>query len=411
MKFIFWFSLFVVFYAYFGYVIFLMLIDAWQRLFKTYRNARTSDDTHGPRASHELPRVSFIVTAYNEEQRITRKIENSLSLDYPAEKLEIIVASDCSNDGTDGIVSSYADRGVKLVRAPKRKGKEHAQMHAVRAAVGDILVFSDVATVLQPDALQRIVSNFQDPAIGCVSSEDRFIDQDGRVSGEGLYVRYEMFLRALESRVNTLVGMSGSFFAARSEVCRDWAPDLQSDFNTLLNTVKHGMKGISDPNSIGYYENIADERKEFQRKVRTVLRGITVLLRNRQLMNPFRHGLFAWQLVSHKLCRWTVPLFLALALVSNAVLLDAGAIYVVLLVLQLSLYIAALWFRFQNQSRSSSATAKPPERAAAAIYLRSVLDQIARIAYYFSSVNMAIAWAWFKYFKGERATLWEPSKR
>jgi hypothetical protein len=220
-----------------------------------------------------------------------------------------------------------------------------------------------------------------------------------------------MFLRAMESRVNTLVGMSGSFFAARREACQNWAPDLQSDFNTLLNTVKLGMKGISDPKSIGYYENIADEGKEFQRKVRTVLRGITVLMRNRQLLNPFRHGLFAWQLFSHKVCRWAVPFFLAMALVSNTLLLDSGAIYTALFFLQLGLYIAAVWYRFRGK------TAKPDDvppfagARVAAAWIRPIFQPIARVAYYFLSVNTAIVWAWFRYLRGERATLWEPSKR
>lgn len=413
MKFILWLSLFIIFYAYFGYVVVLVLMDAWQRLAKTGRTARTSTGMHHETTAHDLPSVSFIITAYNEEQRISQKIENTLSLVFPTEKLEIIIASDCSSDGTNKIVRSHADKGVQLIRSLERRGKEHAQMHAVRAATGEILIFSDVATVLQPDAIQQIVSNFSDPSVGCVSSEDRFVDQEGSVSGEGLYVRYEMLLRALESRVNTLVGMSGSFFAARREVCQNWAPDLQSDFNTLLNTVKIGMKGISDPNSIGYYENIADERKEFQRKVRTVLRGITVLMRNWQLLNPFRHGLFAWQLVSHKVCRWTVPLFLGLALVSNAILLGAGAFYATLFVVQLGLYVSAVWYMLKGNTtkRAKNLNAKPKTWAMLKTHIRPLVVQVARIAYYFSSVNIAIAWAWLKYFKGERATLWEPSKR
>ncbi|MFV9645052.1 MAG: glycosyltransferase family 2 protein [Desulfobacterales bacterium] len=263
--------------------------------------------------SYQLPSVSFIITAYNEEKRIKQKIENSLTQDYPKEKLEIIIASDCSSDKTDEIVRSFEDKGIKLVRAPERKGKENAQKHAVDAASGEILVFSDVATILRPNAITNIVKNFSDPTIGCVSSEDKFIDKDGNVSGEGAYVKHEMFLRKLESKVNTLVGLSGSFFAARREICKDWAIDLQSDFNTLLNSIKLGLKGISDPNSIGYYQNIADEKKEFNRKARTVLRGISVLMRNFSLLNPIKYGLFSWQLFSHKLCRWFVPFFLIIA--------------------------------------------------------------------------------------------------
>src|SRR6267378_4028550 len=176
------------------------------------------------------------------------------------------------------------------------------------AEKGENLVFSDVATILAEHAVSNIVKNFHDPTVGCVSSVDRFVDQDGRVSGEGAYVRYEMFLRSLETRVNSLVGLSGSFFAARREVCKGaWSDDLQSDFNTVINSMRMGLRGVADPDSIGYYKNIADERKEYDRKVRTVLRGISVFMRSLALVNPLRHSVFAWQLLSHKLCRWLVP--------------------------------------------------------------------------------------------------------
>ena len=128
--------------------------------------------------------------------------------------------------------------------------------------------------------MSTIVANFADPTVGCVSSVDRFIDAEGRVSGEGAYVRYEMFLRALETRVNSLVGLSGSFFAARREVCQRWAADRQSDFSTLLNAVELGLRGVLDPRTAGYYRNIADDRRELERKIRTVVRGIFVLASN-----------------------------------------------------------------------------------------------------------------------------------
>ena len=135
---------------------------------------------------------------------------------------------------------------MRLVRATERRGKEAAQQLALESASGEILIFSDVATALAPNGVSTIVANFADPTVGCVSSIDRFVDADGRVSGEGAYVRYEMFLRALETRVNSLVGLSGSFFAARREVCARWASDRQSDFSTLLNAVDLGLRGVLD---------------------------------------------------------------------------------------------------------------------------------------------------------------------
>ena len=406
MKLIFWFSLFMIFYAYFGYVLVLMIIDAYRRLFRYKKFAETSKRTTAG-SLESTPFVSFIITAHNEEKRIFKKIENSLAQTYPLERIEIIIASDCSTDKTDKIVLSYEDKGVKLVRAPERKGKENAQMHAVREAKGEILVFSDVATVLNPNAIKLIVQNFEDTTIGCVSSEDRFIDRNGLVSGEGLYVRYEMFIRRLESRVNTIVGLSGSFFAARREVCRNWIPDLQSDFNTLLNSIKIGLRGVSDPKSVGYYDNIADERKEFDRKVRTVLRGITVLMRNRMLLKINEYGFFAFQLFSHKTCRWLVPFFMMLLIGSNIFLAGNAIFYALLLAMQIVGYLMAILYYHKANASVSSVV----ERFAEKVFAIPMIMGISRIAYYFISVNLSILVAWFKYFKGQRSVLWEPSRR
>src|SRR5690606_37149604 len=144
-----------------------------------------------------------------------------------------------------------ADRGVRLVRAVQRQGKEWAQLLAVRAAQGEILGFSDVATMIRADALRRLAGDFADPKVGAVSSEDRFVAPGGQLVGEGLYVRYEMWLRRLESGAAGLVGLSGSFFAARREVCEQWDVLASSDFNTALNSVRRGYIAISDPPLLG----------------------------------------------------------------------------------------------------------------------------------------------------------------
>ena len=389
----------MVFYAYFGYPLCLLLIS----VFKKPNNSKFKIQ------NSKFPSVSFIITAYNEEVRIKDKIEGSLLQDYPKEKLEIIVASDCSSDRTDDIVKSYENKGVILVRAPERKGKENAQKHAVDASSGGILVFSDVATILKPDGISNIVKNFEDPSIGCVSSEDKFIDNDGNISGEGAYVKYEMLLRKLESKVNTLVGLSGSFFAARRDVCTNWAIDLQSDFNTLLNSIKLGLRGISDPECHGYYKNIADETKEFNRTVRTALTGISALMRNLTLLNPGKYGLFSWQLFSHKICRWLVPFFLISIAVSNAVIVFSSLFYFFTFLLQTVFY--SLAYNYYRNSRTSSELNSKLKTQNLKFQLIGVIDQLAKLPYFFVTVNTSILVAWWKYIKGERATFWEPSKR
>lgn len=373
---LFWASLGFISYAYWGYPLVLAMLSLVRN--RPVRSAPIS------------PPVTMIITAFNEETRIREKLENTLSVDYPAGHLQVIVASDCSTDQTDEIVGGYASRGVQLACVPERKGKEHAQQHAMQFATGEIVIFSDVATILQPDAIRTIVSNFADASVGCVSSVDRFIEADGTVSGEGAYVKYEMFLRSLESRVNTLVGLSGSFFAARREVCANWAPDLQSDFNTLLNAVRLRLRGVSDSRSVGYYKNIADERREYERKVRTVLRGISVFMHSIPLINPFRYGLFAWQLFSHKLCRWLVPFAMILLLTSNALLLGESPIYQAAFAGQVGFYGLAL----------------------AGIAFRQVLrSTLMKLPSFFVLVNLSILTAWVRYLRGQRVVLWEPSKR
>ena len=368
---VFWSSVALVLYAYAGYPCTLMALSRVKS-----RPVRKGTAT---------PVVSFIITAHNEASRIAEKIENTIRQNYPPPRLEIIVASDCSTDETDEIVGRYSPR-VRLVRAWDRKGKEAAQRLAIEASSGDILIFSDVATALARDGVATIVENFTDPTVGCVSSVDRFVDADGRPSGEGAYVRYEMFLRTLETRVNGLVGLSGSFFAARRIVCRQWAEARQSDFSALLNAVGMGFRGVLDPGAVGYYRNITNQSREFERKVRTVVRGLAVLGTNARMLNPFRFGLFAWQLASHKLCRWLVPFAMMGALSTNVLLASGSAFYAATLAGQVAFYGAAIGGVWSDLP-------------------------ILRIPSFLLLANLAVLTAWVRYICGDRMIVWTPSER
>ncbi|HEX2958331.1 MAG TPA: glycosyltransferase family 2 protein [Chitinispirillaceae bacterium] len=374
---VFWFSVFLAFFSYFGYPVTLILVSAVSR--KMFLREPVT------------PSVSLIITAYNEEKRIREKLENTMKLDYPKELLQIIVASDGSTDKTHDIVREYEDRGVELFIVQDRKGKENAQAQAVKIARGDIVVFSDTATRLDPQGIREIVSNFADPSIGCVSSEDKMISDDSSdVGGEGFYVKYEMWLRKLESRINSVVGLSGSFFAARREVCNDFSPKMQSDFRTLLSSMKKGLRGVSDPNAIGYYQDIKDKSREFHRKVRTVLRGLTVFFNHLEFLNFFQFGFFSYQYFCHKLMRWLVPVFLLTAFVSGGVLMAHSGFYRILFALQAAFYVLAF-----------------------AGILLPALTRIVfiKIPSFFVVVNASIFVAWLKFFKGERVTHWQPSIR
>jgi glycosyltransferase involved in cell wall biosynthesis len=372
--FLFGLSLFCVFWAYFGYPVSLLLV-------KSVRQKKVRKQTL------DIP-ITFIITAFNEEKRIREKLENSLALEYPRNKLQILVASDGSTDATNEIVCSYADKGVELLKVVNRGGKENAQKEAVGYARGDVIVFSDVATILESHGLLEIIANFSDPSVGCVSSEDRLIGQDGKPGGEGFYVRYEMWLRRLESEVNSLVGLSGSFFAARREVCQDFSGDVQSDFRTLLSSMKLGFRGVSDPKAIGSYLDLADEQREFERKIRTVLRGITVFFKHLEFLNIFRYGLFSYQLFCHKLLRWLVPFFLVVLFITNVILSTSSMIFLILLLCQFLFYGIAI-FGWVSHS----------------------LHGVLKIPMFFLIVNVAIAIAWWQYMTGKRIVLWTPSQR
>ena len=369
-------SVSIVMYSYFGYPFSLYLIS----LIIVKRNEKKTI----------YPQVTFIVAAYNEKERIKEKIENTLSVSYPKDKLEIIFASDGSTDGTNEIISSYAGQGIDFLLVPVRGGKESAQKEAVKKSRGEILVFSDVSTMIEPDGIEQIASNFADPRVGCVSSRDVVIGPDGKPGGEGHYVRYEMWLRTLESGVNSLVGLSGSFFAARRDVCNDFAEDLDSDFITLLNSVKAGKRGIIDPMAIGYYRDISDPRKEFDRKVRTILRGITVFFRNTEYLNIFKYGLFSYQYLCHKLLRWLVPFFMITSFLAIGVMTFNSLAYSILFILIFAVLSYSLL-----------------------IHMNFIANpiRIMTVPVYFIVVNLSILTAWWKYLKKERVTVWDPTKR
>lgn len=338
----------------------------------------------------EFPAVSFIITVHNEAKRIEQKIRNTRDLDYPAEKIEILVASDASTDETNEIVSGWAERDIKLVVADEHLGKEHAQKLAIEASSGDILVFSDAATSIPKNAIVRLALAFSDPLVGAVSSIDKYVTCNGRDFGEGLYVRFEMWLRRLESNRAGLVGLSGSFFAARRCVCEKWDVRSPSDLNVALECVRNDYVSVSDSSVIGVYSGIKHERREYARKKRTVIRGIVGISRNTDVLSLGRFGYFAFQLWSHKIMRWATPWFMVGALVTNAIIVQRASFYVVALTSQLLFYsIAFAAWRVER--------------------LRTL--QVFRFALFFVQVNIAMLHATILFLSGERVMTWTPSER
>ncbi|MDR0781123.1 MAG: glycosyltransferase [Pseudomonadales bacterium] len=377
---LFWLGAFLVVYSYLLYPLLLTLLQR-------RGNSVAAASTDKPR-----PTLTVIITARNEQARIAGKLDNTTALQYPGGSFDILVASDASTDATDEIVGRYAAQRVRLVRAAENKGKEHAQWLAIQAAEGEVLVFTDTATQLNPDALALLAENFSNPDVGAVSSEDELVSADGSVRGEGAYVRYEMALRRMESRAAGLVGLSGSCFAVRKSVCARWRTDTPSDITTALLCAQAGLRAVCDERVKGRYQDLKDESKEFGRKKRTIIRGMTAVWELREALNPFAYGLFSLQVWSHKILRWLVPVGLILALVTSAALalMLHSPLFKLLFALQLCGYVAA-WLA---------------QVSAAA---RRILPL--RIGLYFLVANLATAAALWDFLRGVRIVTWSPSQR
>lgn len=378
MELVFWISVFGVVYPYLGYPVVLAMLG---------RVAGRRDRWHEPLVpGAEPPSISMIVPVHNEASRIGRKVVNTAALRYPPHRLEVLFISDGSTDATVDIIRAGQTASMTIVELPGRGGKAAALNAGLQHAAHDILVFSDASIELEPEALHRIVRPFEDPEIGCVSGEDRIAES----GGEGWYGRYELFLRRLESRVHSIVGASGSFYAQRRALCRPFTEGMAPDFLSVLRTVEQGYRAVSEPSAVGSMTSLKDNRHEFDRKVRTSIRGMTTLFAHAGVLNPFRYGVFAFAMWSHKVLRWTVPFFLVTAFLSPLALLHRP-LYAAAFVLQAAFYLGAL--------------------AALGEWGSVHRSFVGKVALYFSTVNAAILAAWYRYGTGVRQEIWTPSRR
>ncbi|HEX4684864.1 MAG TPA: glycosyltransferase [Gemmatimonadaceae bacterium] len=267
-------------------------------------------------AQEEWPLVTLTVPVYNEERNIRAKLDDLLGLDYPADRLHILVISDASTDATERIVAEYADRGVELLRLPHRRGKTAAENAAAACIRGTIVVNSDATVRLPGNALRALVRAFDDPTVGVASGRDVSVG-DARPQGnrgESEYVGYEMWVRALETRVGSIVGASGCFYGIRARIYDAGFPEhLSRDFASALMARSNDLRAVSVDDALCYVPRAGSLQAEFRRKIRTMARGLETLWQWRRMMNPRRYGSFAFMLFSHKLCRWLVYLSLPFA--------------------------------------------------------------------------------------------------
>ncbi len=371
--FMFWLSFGLLLYVYLGYPLFLFFFA------RTRRKHTFSEQPP--------PYVTLLISAYNESGVIGKKLANSLNLDYPSELLQIIVISDCSNDGTDEIVKTFASKGIQLVRQVERRGKSAGLNLGFQEAKGEILVFSDANAIYQSDAVRRLVAHFCNPATGYVVGNARYVDSEDSVSSadsEGLYWKFESWVKEHESNFGSVVGGDGALYAIRRPFYEPLRPTDINDLLHPLQIILKGYRGVYEPAAI-CHETAGDSfEKEFRRKVRIVSRSFNAVRRAWPVLlpwNQFRHWVC---LVSHKILRWAAPFFLILLAISS-VLLCSSVFYRVVLALQLFFYLLAVvgWF----------AKGRGP--------------RLVYLPYYFCVVNLASFLGLLKSFSGSLSSTWQ----
>lgn len=375
---IFFLSLCFIFYVYAGYPLLAALLGVVLN-----RRVKTADI---------LPAISILIAAYNEEDSIEATVRNKLALHYPPEKLEIIVISDESSDNTDAIVNGIDDPRVRFLRQEPRAGKTSALNFAVPLAKGEIIVFSDANSLYAPDAVLRLVADFADPQVGYVSGRMIYANPDGTPIGEGCsaYMKYENALRSVETRLGSIVGVDGGIDAVRKTLYRPLNVDQLPDFVQPLKIVEQGFRVVYEPQALLWEHSLKDSSDEYRMRVRVSLRALWALFDMRQMLVPGSNTLFAWQLWSHKVLRYLCFIFMAGAFIANVLLVGSSQFYSVFFVVQLVVYLMALFAPYLERI--------------------GISGRIATFSRYFLLLNVAAAHAFCKFICGKKQVIWTPRK-
>jgi glycosyltransferase involved in cell wall biosynthesis len=360
--------------------------------------ARATSDAHTPVADDPdaaWPRITITVPVYNEAAQIRDTLESLLAIDYPPDRRQILIVSDASTDDTDRIVMEFAGRGVELFRLPERRGKTAAENAAIPRLTGEIIVNTDASIRVRPDAVKRLVAAFADPTVGVASGRDISVgagpDRHGN-AGESRYVGYEMWVRGLETRVGGIVGASGCLYAAHRSVHAIAIPEGASrDFAAVLHARRKGFRAVSVDDAVCYVPRTSSHRREYRRKVRTMAQGLETLRLGRALLDPFRFGLFAWMLASHKLCRWLVPWAAVAALVALAAAASSSPTARILL------FLAGI------AAAAATVGWNWPETRP--------MPRILALPLFACLANVAALHAWFRVAAGRVEPAWEPTRR
>jgi len=377
-EFLLFFSLTAIAYIYIGYPVLIFVATSFLR-----KRVHKADIE---------PTVSILIAAYNEGGCIRDTLLNKLQLEYPKDKLEIIVVSDASDDGTDRMVQQFAGCNVRLLRQETRQGKTAALNIAVSRAKGDILVFSDANSIYRRDALRKLMRNFRDASVGYVTGKMVYSNPDGTQIGDGCtaYMRYENFLRKAETSVGSIVGVDGGIDAVRKVLYRPMRPEQLPDFVLPLMVRKQGFRVVFEPEAILNEDTLKSDGDEYRMRVRVALRALWALLDMREMLSFRAYPLFGWQLWSHKVLRYMAFIFMLVAFFSNMSLLKSGFFFQVLFLLQLSAYLLALF--------------------GSRLHECGPIKSFSTMCRYFALLNLASAHAFVLFLFGRRVVLWTPRK-
>jgi cellulose synthase/poly-beta-1,6-N-acetylglucosamine synthase-like glycosyltransferase len=380
LKLLFWASIGLVVYVYLGYPV---LVDLLSRLRKAARDSC--------RGLPELPRVTVIIPAHNEERWIARKIENTLALNYPRNRVQILIGSDGSSDSTVGTARQFVSEGVEVAHFAERAGKCITINRLLPKARGDIILFTDANALLEPDVLQRMLPHFTDPQVGCVTGNRTCAATDSPATdGEGLYWRYENWIRRSESQIDSCLGGYGQILAARRPLVRQ-IPGASDDFHVPMQIlVSTGKRVVFEPHAIARIPAAATLGQELERKIRSHVSLFHDSYYLRDGLKPWKSTVW-WQFWSHHVLRLFVPYALLMALLSSAFLWRAAALYRVITIGQCVFYMAA-----------------------ATGYLLThwgIRMRIVYIPFYFVFANLAVFLAWVRWARGKHQYAWQRTER
>jgi glycosyltransferase involved in cell wall biosynthesis len=380
---LFWLSLALLCYIYFGYPLLARAVAT------LWPNPVDKNPVH-------QPKVSILIAAYNEAKDIEGTLLNKIALDYPSDKLELLVISDESDDDTDDIVERVAGSArfpIRLFRQVPRQGKTAGLNALIPETSGEIILFSDANSQWDAQAVSKLCSNFAEPNVGYVTGKMVYVNDDGSLVGDGCsaYMKYENWLREQETRIGSVVGVDGGIDGMRKELYQTLRSDQLPDFVQPLKVVEQGYRVVYEPQALLKEEALKDSDSEFSMRVRVSLRALWALKDMRHLMNPFRDPMFAWQLISHKLFRYAAFVPLATLALATLLLAPARGIYT-LAFLGLVIFLYLAWTGYKREAGGKS------------------LSVIYSIPYYFMLLNVASYTACISFLKGEKKIIWNPRK-